>query len=194
MPTPTDTTAMETTGLSTEGAQDRDVEALNQLIADATVLYQKVRHYHWNVEGRHFFELHAKFEALYTDWAGSIDELAERVRALGGRPIHTLANVLENATLEEDPTTPNGVEMMRRLAADLEQIHAAIDGERDQAAAQYDQGTADLMTDLQVRIEKDLWMMKAWLKEACGQTFGGELCVLSPFLPVVTIPPLRPRS
>ncbi len=166
MPTRPESSAAEATGLSTEGAQDRDVEALNQLIADATVFYQKVRHYHWNVEGRHFFELHAKFEALYTAGAGIIDDLADRVRALGVRPLHTLANVLENATLEEDPTTPDGVEMMRRLAADLERIHAAIDEARDQAIEQYDQGTADLMTDLQVRIEKDLWMMKAWLKEA----------------------------
>lgn len=165
MPTQSGTSTVETTGLSTEGTQDRDVEALNQLIADATVLYQKMRHYHWNVEGRHFFELHARFEAFYTAWAGIIDDLAERVRALGGRPLHTLASVIEHATLEEDPTLPDGVEMMRRLAADLEQIHAAIDDERDQAAAQYDQGTADLMTDLQVRIEKDLWMIKAWLKE-----------------------------
>lgn len=165
MATPTDTTTMESTGLSTEGAQDRDVEALNQLIADATVFYQKLRHYHWNVEGHHFYELHEKFETFYTDWAEIIDALAERVRALGGRPLHTLAGVLDNATLDEDPTVPDGAEMVRRVAADLEQIHAAIDEERDQATEQYDQGTADLMTDLQVRIEKDLWMLKAWLKE-----------------------------
>lgn len=165
MPTSADATTTKTTGLSTAGTQDRDVEALNQLIADATVFYQKVRHYHWNVEGRHFFELHARFEALYTDWADVIDDLAERVRALGGRPLHTLANVLENTTLEEDPTTPDGVEMMRRLAADLEHIHAAINEEHDQAATQYDQGTADLMTNLQVDIEETLWMMRAWLRE-----------------------------
>lgn len=165
MPTSTDTTTAETTGLATVEGQDRDVEALNQLVADATVFYQKVRHYHWNVEGRYFFELHARFEALYTDWADVIDDLAERVRVLGGRPLHTLANMLENATLEEDPTTPDGVEMMRRLATDLERIHAAIDEERDQAATQYDQGTADLMTRLQVDIEEELWMMRAWLRE-----------------------------
>lgn len=164
MPTTTDVKT-GATALSTEGAQDRDIEALNQLIADATVFYQKVRHYHWNVEGRHFFELHEKFEEFYTNWAEVIDEMAERVRILGGRPIHTLANVLENANLEEDPTLPEASEMVRALAADLEHMHAAINEERDQAIEQYDQGTADLMADIQRHIEKDLWMLKAWLKD-----------------------------
>lgn len=157
---------MEATALSTDEAQDRDIQALNQLIADATVFYQKARHYHWNVEGPHFFALHAKFEEFYTDWEAIIDELAERVRALGGRPIHTLASVLERATLEEDPSTPEAAEMVRRLSADLERIHGAINEEHDQAIEQYDQSTADLMADIQDHIENDLWMLKAWLKEA----------------------------
>ncbi len=156
---------MEATGLSTKGTQDRDIEALNQLIADATVFYQKCRHYHWNVEGRHFFELHEQFETFYTHWADVIDDLAERVRALGGRPIHTLATVLQHATLDEDPAIPDADEMVRRLSADLERMHGAIGEERDQAAEQYDQGTADLMADIQDHIEKDLWMLKAWLKD-----------------------------
>ena len=165
MPTPTDTTTMDRTGLATEDTQDRDVDALNQLIADATVFYQKTRHYHWNVEGRHFFELHAKFEEFYTNWAEIIDDLAERVRVLGARPIHTLETVLDDATLEEDPTTPSTEEMVRRLVSDLEQIHAAITEEHDQALEQYDEGTANLMVDIQDHIEKDLWMLKAWLKD-----------------------------
>lgn len=156
---------MEATGLSTRGTQNRDVEALNQLIADATIFYQKTRHYHWNVEGRHFFELHAKFEELYTDWADVIDDLAERVRVLGQRPIHTLASVLERATLDEDAMSPDAATMVRRLATDLERIHAAISEEREQADEQYDQGTADLMADIQDHIEKDFWMLKAWLRE-----------------------------
>jgi len=164
MPTTTDDTT-KTIALSTEGTQDRDIEALNQLIADATVFYQKARHYHWNVEGRHFFELHEKFETFYTNWADVIDEMAERVRILGGRPIHTLADVLDQATLDEDPTIPEAPEMVRAVAADLERMHGAINEERDQAIEQYDQGTADLMADIQQHIEEDLWMLKAWLKD-----------------------------
>jgi len=51
------------------------------------------------------------------------------------------------------------------VAADLERMHGAINEERDQAIEQYDQGTADLMADIQQHIEEDLWMLKAWLKD-----------------------------
>jgi starvation-inducible DNA-binding protein len=130
------------------------------------VFYLKARHYHWNVKGRNFFGLHAKFETFYTDWAVVIDDLAERVRALGGRPIHTLATVLQHATLDEDPSIPDADEMVRRLSADLERMHGAISEERDQAAEQYDQGTADLMADIQDHIENDLWVLEARLRDA----------------------------
>lgn len=144
---------------------DRDVVALNQLIADATVFYQKVRHYHWNVSGPHFFDLHRKFEALYTEWADVIDALAERVRALDALPLHTLAAVLETSELDEDPAVPDAPEMMRRVVHDLKVMHGTIDQEIDQAEEDYDRVTADLLSKIQDQIEEDLWMLKAWLGE-----------------------------
>lgn len=136
---------------------------LNRLIADATVFYQKLRHYHWNVAGPHFFTLHDVFERLYTAWAVSIDDLAERVRALGGVPVHTLADVLEGAKLEEDPTVPEADEMVRRVASDLEALHARLSDVLDEARGS-SRGTVDLLDAIRDAIERDLWMLGAWLR------------------------------
>lgn len=137
-------------------------EELNGLVADATVLYQKLRHYHWNVSGPHFFALHQQFEVLYTAWADAIDDLAERVRTLGGVPVHTLASVLHLATLEEDESVPGATEMVRRVAGDLERLHVRISDVLDEAE-ETSQGTADLLNNILDHVEKDLWMLGAWL-------------------------------
>ena len=61
------------------------IDQLNGLLADSTVFYQKLRNYHWFVTGPHFFALHEKFEELYDDWAGKIDEIAERLGGIRDR-------------------------------------------------------------------------------------------------------------
>ena len=146
------------------------IDGLNGLLADGTVLYQKLRHYHWNVEGPHFFELHVKFEELYTRWAVTNDELAERVRTIGGTPLHTLKAVLHVATLEEDPAIPEPHEMVARLAADLRAIHeraGVVLGEAEDAG---DRGTANLLDALRDALEKDVWMLRAWGEEVSAWT------------------------
>jgi starvation-inducible DNA-binding protein len=141
------------------------IEGLNRLLADATVFYQKLRHYHWNVEGRHFFELHAKFEEFYDRWAGSIDEIAERILMLGGVPLHTLAELLRAASLEEDPEIPAAAVMVDRVEADLKLLQQRIAGLIDTAEAGGDRGTANLLDGLLDAIEKDVWMLGAWRTE-----------------------------
>lgn len=142
------------------------VEGLNGLLADATVFYQKLRHYHWNVAGRKFFELHEKFEELYTGWADSIDEVAERILMIGGVPLHTLASMLEVARLREDDSTPPPEVMVDALIADLEALHASAGATIEVAEAADDRGTANLLDGLRDGMEKDLWMLKTWKKEA----------------------------
>lgn len=148
---------------------------LNQLIADATVFYQKLRHYHWNVEGRGFFVLHGKFEELYTAWAGVIDEVAERVRTMGGVPVHTLAGVLALASLEEDEQVPEAAEMVRRIGGDLERLHASVSRLIEQAEEEATgRGTVDLLGRILDRLETDLWMLRAWLHEGRGAPPRGQ--------------------
>ncbi len=146
----------------------RVVDGLNGLLADSTVFYQKLRHYHWNVDGRHFFELHERFEAIYDRWAASIDEIAERILMVGGVPLHTLKSLLEAASLAEDETVPSADAMVDAVAADMSALHTRAGQVIDAAEDAGDRGTANLMDDLRDGMEKDLWMLKAWRKETAG--------------------------
>jgi starvation-inducible DNA-binding protein len=147
---------------------DRVIDGLNGLLADATVFYQKLRHYHWNVEGNHFFELHAKFEEIYDRWAASIDEIAERVLMVEGVPLHTLKAMLQAATITEDESTPQATQMVEMVAADLQSLHAAAGRVLEAAEAAGDRGTANMLDALRDAMEKDLWMLRAWRGEAAG--------------------------
>lgn len=140
-------------------------DGLNGLLADATVFYQKLRHYHWNVEGRKFFELHAKFEELYTGWAEFIDQIAERILMVQGVPLHTLESMLGAARLDEDESIPTAYDMVDRIIADLESLHGYSGSVVEAAEDAGDRGTANLLDDLRDGMEKDLWMLRSWKAE-----------------------------
>jgi starvation-inducible DNA-binding protein len=139
--------------------------SLNGLLADSTVFYQKLRHYHWNVTGPGFFELHAKFEEVYNRWVVYIDEVAERIIALDTIPLHTLASILEHASLKEDPEITSGPEMVRRAMADLETLRGTIDGIIESAEAGDDRTTVNLLDEIRDGVEADRWMLQQWLKK-----------------------------
>jgi starvation-inducible DNA-binding protein len=140
-------------------------DGLNALLADATVFYQKLRHYHWNVTGRHFFELHVKLEELYTAWAVSIDEIAERILMIEGVPLHTLASMIEAASLQEDETIPAATDMVSAVISDLRALRGRADEIIGVAEAAGDRGTVNLLDAVRDDIDKDLWMLVSWQKE-----------------------------
>lgn len=139
---------------------------LNVLLADSTVFYQKLRHYHWNVQGPKFFELHAKFEEIYEKWAPFIDQIAERIIALDTVPLHTLKDMLAKATLKEDPELRDGREMVERTIADLNRLRESMNKIIEGAEKVGDRTTANLLDGLGDAVEGDVWMLKAWLKKA----------------------------
>jgi starvation-inducible DNA-binding protein len=149
-------------------ANQNVVDGLNGLLADATIFYQKLRHYHWNVEGRHFFELHVKFEELYTRWAVTIDEIAERILMVDGTPLHTLKSMLNAAQLTEDESMPAAPQMVEAIAADLRTLHGRAGNILDMAEDADDRGTVNLMDAMRDAMEKDLWMLRTWIKEPAG--------------------------
>ena len=140
--------------------------SLNVLLADTTVFYQKLRHYHWNVQGQKFFELHVKFEELYDKWVLFIDEIAERIIALDTVPLHTLESMLKHATLKEDEEIPEGREMVNRIIADLGSLRGSIDEVIGAAEESGDRTTANMLDGIRDGLEGDLWMLKAWLKRS----------------------------
>ena len=95
---------------------------LSSLLADEYVLYTKARNYHWNVVGRHFSELHKFFEAQYEELDNIIDEVAERIRALGGTSPGTLGEFLKLTRLREDSDGDVAKGMLGSLLEDHEMI------------------------------------------------------------------------
>ena len=161
----TETASDSSTDVAPE-TRDADVTTgLNDLLADATVFYQKVRHYHWNVTGPHFFTLHDKFEELYDFWNDAIDEIAEQVHSRGDRPVHTLADVLDLASLAEDPSTPAADEMVEVVIEDLAALDDQVQRLADRAEDADDSGAVPVLEDLSEQIEEDRWMLRAWLND-----------------------------
>jgi len=157
---------MTTASESDTDATSADVTTgLNNLLADATVFYQKVRHYHWNVTGPHFFTLHDKFEELYAFWDDAIDEIAEQVRSRGDRPVHTLADILDLASLEEDASTPAADAMVETVVEDLAALDEQVQHLADRAEETGASGAATVLDDLSEQIEDDRWMLRAWLND-----------------------------
>lgn len=141
------------------------ISHLNTLLADATVLWYKLHGYHWNVTGPHFFTLHAHFEALYTEWHGTLDALAERIRAVGGRPLSTLAECLRAATLPEDPSTPAAADMVHNALRDIHALRERAQAAQRTAEAEHDATTQNLLDNLIDAAAKQAWMLSAFLDE-----------------------------
>lgn len=74
---------------------------LNVLLSNLVVEYHKLQNFHWYVKGKDFFQVHAKLEELYNYINESIDEVAENLLMIGGKPVGSLKKVLEIATIEE---------------------------------------------------------------------------------------------
>ncbi|RQV95087.1 DNA starvation/stationary phase protection protein [bacterium] len=140
------------------------VQELQKFQADATVYYQKLRHYHWHVTGKQFFALHAKFEGYYDHWAELVDEIAERILTIGGKALPTLKEILAKAELKEDPEFPKAEEMVLRITKDLE--HIVKEARRIKAIAEEhgDAGTVNMMDELCDVEYKNLWMLHSFLK------------------------------
>ncbi len=152
------------TGLS-DKAREALGKMLNDLLADAHVLYVKTRNYHWNVTGPHFNDLHKVFEAQYEALAGEIDEIAERGRALGVKAEATLADFLKRARLKERPGShPDARTMLAELLADHETMARQLRKDVESCEKQDDVATADFLTGLVEAHEKTAWMLRATLE------------------------------
>lgn len=139
------------------------IDALNHFLCDEAVYYQKLRNYHWNVKGPAFFQLHMKFEEMYTATALHVDGIAERVLALGGTPLSTLREYLEMSRLSEDAEIPKAENMVRNLSGDIEVLLGQLSAIKDIAADLEDDSTVNLLDDIQDFHEDNDWMLRAFL-------------------------------
>ena len=145
-------------------SQSHAVEALTRLLADSYTLYLKTHNYHWNVTGPMFNTLHTLFELEYTELALAVDEIAERVRALGARAPGSYSEFARLTTVKEASGTPNARQMLEQLVADQQSVIESA--QRVVAAAEQakDPATADLgVRRIQVH-EKNAWMLRSHLE------------------------------
>jgi starvation-inducible DNA-binding protein len=157
-------------GLS-EQVRERVIGILNATLADEHALYVKTRNYHWNVTGPQFHSLHEMLEEFYQKLAPLADEVAERVRMMGGRAIGTMAEFTQQMRLTEEPgQAPAARQMVENLLADHEQIIRDLRKDIDVCSDELkDQGTVDFLTGLMEQHEKMAWMHRALLE---GRSVG----------------------
>ena len=142
------------------------VDELNNLLANYHIHYQKLRGCHWNVKGKSFFSLHAKFEELYTEMLTAIDELAERILSLGKPPISTFNDYIKRSTLKEINTI--GMKETDMVKALIEDMMGLIEMEReilDATEKAGDDGTNDMVNRFMQFKEKNVWMLRAFVNE-----------------------------
>ncbi|MGN7178884.1 Dps family protein [Cytobacillus sp. SAFR-174] len=139
------------------------VKAVNQQVANWTVLYVKLHNYHWYIKGKNFFTLHAKFEELYNEANVHVDELAERILALEAKPVATMKEVLETSSLKEATGKENEEQMVQSVVDDFEKMVEELQGAIELAEEAKDEGTGDMLIAVKQSLKKHIWMLKAYL-------------------------------
>ena len=151
------------------GIDDADRKAiadgLSRLLADSYTLYLKTHNYHWNVTGPLFNTLHSMFEVQYTELAAAVDEIAERIRALGLPAPGSYGAFKELTSIEEEQGQPAAEEMIRQLVIGQETVARTAREIFPLADAANDEPTADLLTQRMQLHEKNAWMLRSMLEQ-----------------------------
>jgi starvation-inducible DNA-binding protein len=141
------------------------IAKLNELLADYQVFYTNLRGFHWNIRGDKFYELHALYEEYYNEFAGKIDEIAERVVMLGSVPANSFSVYLKQASVKElsgvsgwRQGVTNVLETLQLLLGKLRELHAlAIKAGEVGSVSIANHGIKDF--------EKKIWMLSAYLQD-----------------------------
>ena len=151
------------------GIEDQDrVEIagqLSKLLADSYTLYLKTHNFHWNVTGPLFNTLHTMFEQQYTELATAVDEIAERIRALGVRAPGSYEEFRELATVEEARGGESAEQMISQLVAGQEAVVRTARAAFPSAERANDEPTADLLAQRMQIHEKNAWMLRSMLED-----------------------------
>ncbi|HBC4544673.1 TPA: DNA starvation/stationary phase protection protein [Staphylococcus aureus] len=139
------------------------VKELNQQVANWTVAYTKLHNFHWYVKGPNFFSLHVKFEELYNEASQYVDELAERILAVGGNPVGTLTECLEQSIVKEAVKGYSAEQMVEELSQDFTNISKQLEKAIEIAGNAGDDVSEDMFIGMQTSVDKHNWMFKSYL-------------------------------
>ena len=139
-------------------------EKLNEYLANQQVMYMKLHNLHWYVKGRSFFTLHAKLEELYDQTAQIMDDVAERLLALGGSPVGSLKKALTLSSVKELEDLPiSSDETIKSLISDVEYWIRDTKEIVKLAEDDDDGATADQFNGYLGEYQKLLWMLKSYI-------------------------------
>jgi starvation-inducible DNA-binding protein len=155
-------------------AEDRAkiVESLSTVLADAYMLYLKTHNFHWNVTGPMFSALHVMFEEQYTEQWNALDDIAERIRALGHFAPATYKRYAELSSITEEPGVLAAKEMIRQLVDGNETLIRTLRAGVKIADELDDYPTADMLTTRMEVHEKNAWMLRSFLEQGAGSMQG----------------------
>ena len=143
----------------------KTVEKLYLYLANLNVLYRKVQNYHWNIVGTGFFAVHEKLEEYYDAINEQIDDVAERILSIGGRPLGTLKDYLEITTIKEAENKEISIpEAVADVKEEFEAMLKLVKEVKEAADEENDYGTSALVDEYISTYEKNLWMLNAYLK------------------------------
>ena len=150
-----------------EDHRKKIADGLSAFLADSFTLYLKTHNFHWNITGPMFNALHVMFEGQYTEQWNALDEIAERIRALGFNAPGSYAKFIQLSGIKEEPGVPDAPEwkeMVRQLVLGNEAVCRTARAVLATADDGGDDPTVDLMTQrLQVH-EKYAWMLRSLLE------------------------------
>ncbi|MBI4040739.1 MAG: DNA starvation/stationary phase protection protein [Deltaproteobacteria bacterium] len=142
------------------------VDILNTVLADEFVLYTETLNYHWNVTGAHFHDLHTFLDSQYKALLDNIDDIAERVRSLGGVATGSLSEFLKQTRLKEK-SAMQAQAMLENLLSDHEALIQSLRKDLQTCDQKFhDMGTNDFLTGLMEKHEKMAWMLRACLQKS----------------------------
>jgi starvation-inducible DNA-binding protein len=147
-----------------EANRQQIAEGLSRLLADSYTLYLKTHNFHWNVTGPMFSTLHTLFEQHYTELATAVDEIAERIRALGVAAPGSYKQFSELSSIEEETGVPGAEEMIRQLVQGQEAVVKTARSIFPVVESANDEPSADLLTQRMQIHEKNAWMLRSLLE------------------------------
>jgi starvation-inducible DNA-binding protein len=140
------------------------INKLNHVLADTYTLYLKTQNYHWNVTGVHFDTLHQLFGKQYAALALAIDDIAERIRALGALAPATYKEFEQLKSMKEGTSSYSAEEMVECLYKSHERVIETLKAALKQAENEKDAFTVDLLTARIGAHQKDAWMLSATME------------------------------
>jgi starvation-inducible DNA-binding protein len=138
-------------------------QGLSKLLADTYAVYLKTHGYHWNVRGPNFASLHQLFMEHYTEMWNAIDDVAERIRALGEFAPQGYRSFGNLSSIGDGDPEKSAEEMVRELQRDHETVIATARAALPAAQQAGDEVTVSLLSDRLTAHEKHAWMLRASL-------------------------------